>query len=134
MAAVQAQFAEQHSPARFRSFTEWMLRWGAAGRLQQLDLKLAAALNANDVIAAEELPSMLSALLSACGTAGTLQELRLEHNMNTVNTEWLAAVRQLRLLHIAVDDVTGYGESQLEFDPPRWSLAGLRELQLSAIV
>lgn len=133
MAAVQVEFTQQRSPARFRSFAEWMLRWGAR-HVRQLELKLEAELSNNNVLAAEELPAMLPALLSACGAAGALQELRLAHNMKPMNTAWLAAVRQLRLLHISVDDVNGYGDSFLEFDPPRWSLAGLQELLLCAMV
>lgn len=126
---ITVEFKQQPSPDRFRSFFEWMHRWDTS-RVRLLTLHVAVSPDAE--WAAQELAAMLAALLCACGTAGALRQLRLKHNLNVTTTAWLATMRQLSVLHIDVYDEGFSWEAHLEYDPPKWSLAGLQELNLLA--
>ncbi|PRW59853.1 5 -nucleotidase [Chlorella sorokiniana] len=126
---ITACFPGQLPAARFRSFYEWMLRWGTR-HTQTLDLDVVQD-GIEDELDSQELGQILTALLCACGAAGQLRQLLLYHNSIAESTCWLATMRQLRVLHVevlAMDDV----DAVLDFDPPQWSLASLEQLWLSA--
>lgn len=128
-------FAGRRPPARLRSLFEWMLHWGAAGRVQRLALTVRHQFPVphNPFPVVQELAGVLAALLCACGTAGSLRELRTRHNFDEQSMSWLAAMSQLRLLNITAEDPTyGYADTDPRvYNPPSWSLAGLAELRLT---
>lgn len=130
-------FAGQRTPARLRSLFEWMLGWGAAGHVQRLALTLRHQFPdpENPFPVVQELAGVLAALLCACGTAGSLRELRLLHNFDGQSMSWMATMGQLRLLHVTAEDPTyGYADTDPRvYNPPSWSLAGLAELRLTIL-
>ena len=88
---------------RLRSFCEWVLL-RASQHVTHLDLTLGRLLGDE----AGEPTGLLAAAVAACGAGGSLAELRLKFSSESYDqtfecTTWIAALRSLRRLTIAVE-------------------------------
>lgn len=130
---VNVAFAGSRAPARLAGFYKWMLRCGLR-HVRCLSLRLEPDLDREeDDPPRHEAAETLSALLSACGAAGALEQLMVRHNVPAYSLSWLAAFSTLRRLHIATDTPEMMnGAADEVFNPPEWALGGLEDLSLAA--
>jgi len=94
--SMQLELGSQRQPAhaRLQSFLEWMLRYSIS-HVRSLDLEI---FEYNDGACPTAVVEGLSALLGACGAAGSLEELHVRHNVPATARCWLSGMRRLRKL------------------------------------